>query len=142
VAALRDDLPPLDERLRKLCAERGVIPQVIGEVRPLPADISLTLYRAAQEAMTNVIRHAPGVTPLVSLTFGPGEVALLVTNSPSATPATATPGGGYGLQGLRERVLLLGGTVEAGPSGGSVDRHSGGFGGWRVEVRIPLAASA
>lgn len=141
VAALREDLPPLDERLRKLCASRGVAPTVTGASRPLPADVSLCLYRVAQEALTNAVRHAPGALPQVQLAYGPAEVTVTVANAaPAATERSASrldapdgAGGGYGLQGIRERVLLTGGSVEAGPC------PSGPFaGGWKVEARVPV----
>jgi signal transduction histidine kinase len=129
VAALREDLPPLDERLAKLAAERHAAIELSGPPRDLPPDVSLALYRVAQEALTNAAKHAPGAASDVHLDYGDKEVTLAVSNPPSPSPAGPpdTSGGGYGLQGIRERVLLLGGAVDAGP-------HDGG---WRVEARVP-----
>jgi signal transduction histidine kinase len=81
-----------------------------------PQDVSLALYRVAQEALTNVAKHAPGASAEVDLAFAEGEVRLSVRNGPpgrrvngSALLAGSGAGAGYGLQGIRERVLLLGG---------------------------------
>lgn len=132
VAALREDLPPLEERLEKLAAERGTSVALTGSPRALPAEVSLALYRVAQEGLTNVMKHAPGAIPEVALDYSDKEVTLSVTNPlPPTNPAAPNrTGGGYGLQGIRERVLLIGGRVEAGPFDG----------GWRVEARVPVAA--
>ena len=129
VAALREDLPPLDERLAKLAAERRAGMEVTGRPRDLPPDVALALYRVAQEALTNAAKHAPGTRACVHLDFSDKELTLSVANPPAASnPAPPeTGGGGYGLQGIRERMLLLGGSVAAGPDGG----------GWRVEAKVP-----
>ncbi|HET9075564.1 MAG TPA: histidine kinase [Acidimicrobiales bacterium] len=130
VRALREDLPPLDERLSKLVAERDATLAVTGHPRDLPPEVALTLYRAAQEALTNVMKHAPGATADVQLDFSDKGVRLVVWNpsAPAGGSALAASGGGYGLQGIKERVLLVGGRVQAGP----VD------GGWRVEAEVPV----
>jgi len=129
VAALREDLPPLDERLAKLAGERHAGIQVEGLPRELAADVALALYRVAQEALTNAAKHAPGAPVTVQLDYQEKEVNLLVSNPPPPSPPVApdNSGGGYGLQGIRERILLVGGRVEAGPAGG----------GWRVEAAVP-----
>ncbi len=129
VAALREDLPPLDERLAKLAAERHAGMEVTGRARDLAPDVALALYRVAQEALTNVAKHAPGAAARLELGFEDKEVTLSVTNppSPDAPAPLAGSGGGYGLQGIRERILLLGGRVDAGPDAG----------GWRVDAKVP-----
>jgi signal transduction histidine kinase len=102
---------------------------ITGERGELPADVTLTLYRTAQEAITNVRKHAPGASVDVSLAYQPEMVTLTIANgaSPHGERPLADAGGGYGLTGLRERAELAGGTFTAGPDG-----H-----GWRVDVRIP-----
>ncbi len=129
VAALREDLPPLDERLAKLASERHAGMEVTGRARDLAPNVALALYRVAQEALTNVAKHAPGAPARLELGFEDKEVTLSVTNlpSPDAPAPLAGSGGGYGLQGIRERILLLGGRVDAGPDAG----------GWRVDARVP-----
>ncbi len=129
VSALREDLPPLDERLAKLAAERHAAIEVAGNPRNLKPDVAHALYRVAQEALTNAAKHAPGARAEVTLDYQDKEVTLSVANPPPLSgpvPVDAS-GGGYGLQGIRERVLLLGGRVEAGPDGA----------GWRVEAKVP-----
>lgn len=129
VRALREDTLPLAEQLEQLCALHDAELEVCGAERPIKAEARLALYRAAQEALTNAARHAPGAHVAVRLAFEAGEVAVSVRNSPPrpATPAQPAPGGGYGLSGMRERVLQAGGQLQAGPTEG----------GWQVTARIP-----
>jgi len=131
VAALRDDTPPLPAALSAIAGEfrevtgRECTLDIRGPRRRLPPEIELAVIRTAQEAVTNVRRHAPGSPAAVRLTFGDGECELEVVNPPS--DETGTPGGGYGLMGMRERAELLGGTLEAGETAD----------GFRVRLRVP-----
>jgi signal transduction histidine kinase len=136
VRALREDLPPLEDQLAKLSGDRHASLKVEGAPRRLSPDVSLALYRVAQEALTNVAKHAPGAQAQVDLAFTDTDVRLEVRNGPGGDPGNgpvnglgklAGSGSGYGLQGIRERVLLIGGHVEAGPEGD----------GWRVEAEVP-----
>jgi signal transduction histidine kinase len=95
-----------------------------------------TVLRVVQEALTNVRKHAPGADVSVRVHAGADrddEVVLVVDDRPTvAQPAgqaggLAAAGGGYGVQGMRERAELLGGTLSAGRTDG----------GWRVELRLP-----
>ena len=123
IAALREDAPPLPELLYALAdAYRGDTDaeaevKVEGLPRPLQADAGLTVYRAAQESLTNVRKHAPGAPVRLRLTFGEEEITLTVANGAATEPtgALADSGGGYGLAGLKERAELIGGSLEAGP---------------------------
>jgi signal transduction histidine kinase len=94
------------------------------------------MLRVVQEALTNVRKHAPGAEASVAVHAGEtphDELVLVVANRPTAAPPAparddlATSGGGYGLQGMRERAQLLGGTLTAGTTDG----------GWRVELHLP-----
>lgn len=116
VTALREDSLPLVEELDRLCRVTGAHLAVRGDDRPLTPEASLTLYRVAQEALTNAMKHAPGQATEVAVDFVAGSVALSVTNrlSRSGSGPLAASGGGFGLQGVRERVLLLGGQVTVG----------------------------
>ncbi len=132
IGMLRDDDLPGPDRLAGLAshfARDQAVPcdfEVSGEPRPLGSEARLALYRVAQEALTNVIKHA-----------SPSRVALRLAYSPSATHLTVedfgTPAvvggadGGYGLTGMRERAELLGGTLTAGAT-----PH-----GFRVELAVP-----
>lgn len=107
--------------------------QVSGRERPLPARCALPLYRAAQEALTNIQRHAPtvpGVT--LSLHYAAESATLTVENArPVSPPPTGETEGrpdGHGLRGLGERAEMLGGAFHAGPDAA---------GGFRVEMRLP-----
>jgi signal transduction histidine kinase len=130
IQALRDDAPPLPDQLRRLCDTRGAALEVTGTVRGLGPETVHALYRAAQESLTNAAKHAPGARPGIRLSYDDGQVALMVANgAPDAPPGPlAGSGAGYGLDGIRERVRLLGGEVTAGPDND---------GGWRVIARIP-----
>ena len=130
VRALRDDAPPLIDQLVKLCEARGADLAVSGEVRPLAPEATLALYRAAQEGLTNAAKHAPGAPVALRLDFGAATVSLAVENGAGEQPLgeLSHSGGGYGIDGIRERVRLLGGEVAAGPAGD----------GWRVEARLPV----
>ncbi|MCX4532150.1 histidine kinase [Streptomyces sp. NBC_00841] len=129
LAALRGEVAPVEDFLRQLVtAEPGEV-TVAGEQRPLTAEASQTVRRVAQEALTNVRKHAPGATVLVRLEYLPGEVALEVRDRGGHRPVEelAVSGSGYGLLGMRERAELLGGTLEAGP----------GEEGFVVSLRVP-----
>ncbi|NYV72857.1 two-component sensor histidine kinase [Streptomyces sp. UH6] len=102
-----------------------------GERRPRSVDVELASYRVVQEALTNAMKHAAGQPTRVLLRHGEEHVELQVTtDGPLAAPVTWTPGpaGGRGLAGLRARVRMLGGELEAGP------RPEGGF---EVRATIP-----
>ena len=85
------------------------------------------LYRIAQEAVTNALRHARGVTRIdVAVTSGDGSVALTVTDDGHGSMSVAE--NGYGIRGMTERATLLGGSLTAGPRPG---------GGWTVAATLP-----
>ena len=77
--------------------------------------VGLAIYRSAQEALSNAIRHAPGTAISVSCVVDADAVVLSVHN-PAPRGAPPSSGGGHGLQGMRERLHGVGGTLEAGPS--------------------------
>ncbi|MFE4359470.1 sensor histidine kinase [Kitasatospora sp. NPDC056800] len=99
-----------------------------GEARPLPSEVDLAAYRIVQEAVTNVVKHSGTRDCHVTVGYGPRELDVTVVDL-GAGAATGTPGTGYGLAGMRERVALLDGEFAAGP------RPEGGF---RVAARLPL----
>ncbi|MFH7334591.1 sensor histidine kinase [Streptomyces sp. KHY 26] len=117
--------------------------RVSGEPRPLPQGVDVTAYRIIQEALTNALRHGDGGKAEVSVRYAGHALRVEVLNSgPSvltgtaptapATPAGPRPhpeGAGRGLLGLRERVAVYGGDLDA-------RRRLGG--GYRVRARIPL----
>ncbi len=132
VRALREDPTPLGDQLAKLSREHDARFSVTGSPRPLPAQVVTAAYRVVQEALTNVMKHAAGAPTTVALRFADGTVAVTVDNAAAAgVPSLEETGAGYGLLGIAERLDLLGGTLEAGPSPG----------GWRVAATIPVAGA-
>jgi signal transduction histidine kinase len=133
VGALRGDALPTLAQLPSLVdsykadMNLNVTLRIEGDARTLPADPSLALYRAAQEALTNVARYAPGACTTVTVHYEPDRTTLSVDNGASDTPPRQGMGGGRGLQGLRERIEQAGGTMSAGAT----------LEGWRVEIEVP-----
>jgi signal transduction histidine kinase len=132
VGTLRSDPPPLVDALRNLVETTGLGTLAIeGTPRPTSAEATVALRRAAQEGLTNAAKHAPGSAVTVRLAFAPDSIELTVTDDGSpeghAPGALADLGGGYGIEGLRERAELIGGNVTAGPQD-----H-----GWQVRLRVP-----
>ncbi len=102
--------------------------EISGRRRPLPPGVELSAYRIVQEALSNVLRHAPGARAWVHLTHLPTGVRVEVVNSPPVRRASPSQGAGHGLLGMRERVAMLGGTLTA---------HSLPDGGYQVSAFLP-----
>lgn len=100
----------------------------LGEV---PAVVEGSGYRIAQEALTNIVRHAGVCKVMLRVHRADGTLEITVEND-GRTPDIPLPEGGHGLAGMRERVTALGGTFEA------VPRDGGGF---RVAARLPITRS-
>jgi signal transduction histidine kinase len=132
VATLRDEaaLPGPDQLaalVEQFRAGSGVPCEleVTGEPRALRPEVRLGVYRVAQEALTNIAKHAAASRARVRLDYGPDGVRLVVDDeAPSSVPAA---GGGYGLSGMTERAELLGGQLSAGATEA----------GFRVELVVP-----
>ena len=133
VQALRTDALPLPETLHAIF--EGSL-TVVGDVRPVSTPVGQTIIRIAQEALTNTRRHAGGADVRATLSYVGDEVRLEVANGPP-TGARSTPGSGMGLVGMRERVALLGGRVDAGPITQGPEA-----GGWRVLAVVPVPTEA
>ncbi|MFD7746533.1 sensor histidine kinase [Streptomyces sp. NPDC059698] len=98
-----------------------------------PAATGRTVYRIAQECLTNARKHAPGATVSLTVSGGPGEgLTVEVENPAPAEPFERVPGSGQGLIGLTERATLAGGGLEHGPT------PEGGF---AVRARLPWPAA-
>jgi signal transduction histidine kinase len=101
-----------------------------GEQRALPSAADLSAYRIVQEALTNCVRHAGASHADVEVRYDADAVRIQIVddgNGGSSEPEA----GGHGLVAMRERVALVGGTLDAGPAPG---------GGWRVRATLPLTA--
>jgi signal transduction histidine kinase len=106
--------------------------EVSGSERPLPPGVDRAAFRIAQEALTNVTRHAGGAA--VTVLVGYGDDALTVQVDDDGPGSVANSGGsGRGITGMRERAAALGGRLDAGPRPG---------GGFRVRAWLPLPAGA
>ena len=127
--------PELVPALTQAFEEQSGLPvalEVQGEPRPLDPDARLALYRTAQEALTNVRRHATPDSVDVMLDYRSDATVLVVADhAADRTPVLVDGAGagdaGYGLTGMRERAELLGGELVAGPTED----------GFRVELRLP-----
>jgi signal transduction histidine kinase len=127
IQALRDDTAPLADQLAALAKEwqaDGDVPAdftVSGTPRPLSPEVGLAAFRTAQEALTNARKHAPGQPVRICLEFSATDIAVSVVNPMPAAgggAAQAGVGSGYGLKGLRERAVLVGGRLKrARPTG-------------------------
>ncbi|KZB82555.1 sensor histidine kinase [Amycolatopsis regifaucium] len=124
LGALGQDAPdweprPGAERLPRLVADlrsagTPVDFRVEGEPRPLSSTVDLAAYRIVQEALTNVLKHAgPDASVTIVVRYEPEALEIEVTDDGIA--AEAPSGTGHGLEGMRERVNVLGGTFDAGP---------------------------
>ena len=105
--------------------------RVDGDSRSLPAVVELCGFRAIQEALTNVVKHAPGAHVHVLLRYLPDRLDVVVSDDGPGPANNEAAGGGLGLIGMRERVAAAGGTLTAGRGPG---------GGFEVQVRLPMGA--
>jgi signal transduction histidine kinase len=121
-------LSQLEELVGMVGGDLQVDVSVSGRPRPLPAIVDLTAYRIVQESLTNVLRHADATQAKVSIRYGPDEVVVQVDDDGRGTVDGGTAG--FGLTGMRERALAVGGRLEAG-SAPSPNR------GFRVRASLP-----
>jgi signal transduction histidine kinase len=105
------DLPRLVAQVRE--AGLPVELHVEGESCELPVGIELSAYRIVQEALTNALKHAGDAQATVTVRYGPDQLDLEVADNGDGA-AAPLPGGGHGLVGMRERVALYGGRLDAG----------------------------
>ena len=103
--------------------------RVEGEAVRLPAGVDLTAYRLVQEGLTNALKHARADRAEVLVRYGDGEIELEVTDN--GTGGGDGSGGGHGLVGMRERIAVYGGELDAAP------QPEGGF---RLRARLPVEA--
>jgi signal transduction histidine kinase len=138
VHALRSDSTGLDEQLAALVDTHRIQHQarvrfgVGGQPRPLPPEATVALIRTAQEALVNATKHAPLQPVDIGLQYREDEVQMIISNPlPSGSPgpgiAFATVNGGFGLTGMRERLLLISGSLTA----------ACGDGHWTVTAQVP-----
>ena len=103
--------------------------RVEGEAVELPPGVDLTAYRLVQEGLTNALKHARATRAEVLVSYGDGAIEVTVTDNGNGVGNG--DGGGHGLVGMRERVSVYGGDLDAGPQPG---------GGYRLRARLPVTA--
>jgi signal transduction histidine kinase len=103
--------------------------RIEGEARELPAGVDLTAYRLVQEGLTNALKHARATRAEVRVDYRDGEIE--VTVSDNGTGVGNGDASGHGLVGMRERVSVYGGELQAGPQPG---------GGYRLRATLPVTA--
>jgi signal transduction histidine kinase len=128
------DADPGMGQIEELCAqvrEAGLPVDLVveGEARELPSSLDLTAYRIVQESLTNTLKHAGRTRALVVLRYERDWLGIDVLDEGRGVAQGAAVGGGRGLLGMRERVMIFGGELRAGP------RAEGGF---AVRARLPL----
>jgi signal transduction histidine kinase len=103
--------------------------ELVGDLEDLRPMVAAAVYRIAQESITNAVRHARRATRVDVRVIGEDESVLVVVLDDGEPTTASAPG--YGVAGMTERAVLLGGTLEAGPSPG---------GGWLVTATLPRHA--
>jgi signal transduction histidine kinase len=104
---------------------------VTGAVRDLPQGVELSAYRIIQEALSNALRHAPGSSAKVEISYVLSGLGLRIVNTAPKGLVKPSPGAGHGITGMRERVTMLSGEMTAEPTQD---------GGYQVTAFIPVAA--
>ena len=125
--------PSLDhlERLVDQTREAGlpVELRVEGDAVELPPGVDLTAYRLVQEGLTNALKHAQATRAEVLVNYGDAQIEVVVSDDGKGVGNG--DGGGHGLVGMRERVTVYGGELDAGPQAG---------GGYRLRAKLPLGS--
>jgi signal transduction histidine kinase len=105
-----------------------------GTGRPVSPALELSIYRVVQEALTNVVKHAPGAQATVDLEVCDAGIRLEVADDGGSAGRPVTPDaeGGHGIVGMRERIGAFGGWLDAGPRAGR---------GFRVTAEIPIESA-
>jgi signal transduction histidine kinase len=103
--------------------------RIEGEAIQLPAGIDLTAYRLVQEGLTNVVKHAEATRAEVLVNYGDGYLEVTVRDDGKGLGNG--DGGGHGLVGMRERVSVYGGEIDAGPQTG---------GGYQLRAKLPITS--
>ncbi|GIF97807.1 sensor histidine kinase [Catellatospora citrea] len=132
-AAAQPGLGDLDELLVRMRSAGMPVNLVVeGEPRQLDPSVGLAAYRTVQEALTNIAKHKGGDVPAVVRLVWADELLVKVTDKGAAELPRSPLSTGHGLLGLRERVAVAGGRLDAGPTGD---------GGFEVSAALPAQAA-
>ena len=130
--APQPSLRDLDELVgRTRAAGLRVSLDITLDCQPISAAVELSAYRVVQEALTNVLKHAPGAATRVSVDKADHRLDVHVVNDAPSKAATRPPGGHQGLAGLAERLAVFGGQLQSGPRAD---------GGWAVIATFPISS--
>ncbi|MEP6813621.1 MAG: histidine kinase [Actinomycetota bacterium] len=121
------------EKLVEHAREAGlpVALRIEGEAVQLPVGVDLTAYRLVQEGLTNALKHSQATRAEVLVHYSDGQIELVVSDDGRGIGSDDGVGGGHGLVGMRERVSVYGGELDAGP------RPEGGY---RLRAILPVAS--
>jgi len=106
--------------------------KIEGDPLPLSAGVDLTAYRLVQEGLTNALKHARAERAQVLVRYDDANIEVTVSDDGVGAGGGDGDGGGHGLVGVRERVAVYGGDLEAGP------RPEGGF---RLRAKLPVSST-
>ncbi len=121
------NIPKLVNGMRE--ANLDVTLTLEGEAPEVSPSVGLAAYRVMQEALTNVLRHAPKANVKALVSYDPDEIELQIVDDGEGVDEERTPSVGHGIVGMRERVAAVGGRVDVGPDNG----------GWMVHAFIPIS---
>lgn len=130
VHALREGTLPLPQVLDQLARSNGAEFATEGEPGKVEVEVAQAVVRTAQEAITNAHRHAPGARVHLLLGYQHEFVRVTISDFGAVEAPEPSPGTGMGLVGMRERANLLGGSLQAGPTGPPRN-------GWTVRLEVP-----
>jgi signal transduction histidine kinase len=102
--------------------------QTTGDLRQISASAGLAMYRVAQESLANIAKHAPKSPSSITLTVSGKDAVVCVVNRLSVSPELPVDTPGRGMRGMRQRIELIGGTIEVGPCAE----------GWSVRATVPV----
>jgi signal transduction histidine kinase len=123
----------LDELVRRAAATGlSVTYRFSGALDDLPAELADAAYHVAQEGITNALKHAPGAPISVTVQARSPDLSITIQNGPPTAPRSGLEhaGGDFGVAGLRDRLLGVGGSLQTGPTAG---------GGWQLTAQLPRA---
>ena len=133
ITSFNDALAHLVAECEATLPEAEIVLDSEGPAHDLAPELRLALYRCVQESLTNIRKHAQATKVLVRVRVDACRAELTVLdNGQGSVSGTDGRGSGFGLLGMRERIALLGGTVQAHPAPGQ---------GWRVEISLPIVAA-
>ena len=125
------DLPALVDDYRRAGLDVDLTMDPAVSAAAVDPAVGQAAFRVVQEALTNAVRHAAGAHVEADIRVE-AEAVLIRVSNPTGLPGDAGAGPGFGLRGMRERVAVFGGSLDAGPTAG---------GGFDVRARLPISTA-